>query len=101
MDSDLSRTVQNTVDELNQLLHGLQRLTGQEVLLVGRVEDDYRGHGHLAEEKQKNTAFNLLNLGSTGRFNQRESLDGSNATYNTRWINKNIRSTKLFAQGFI
>lgn len=53
-DSDLCRTIQNTVDELNQLLHGLNRLTGQEVLLVGCVEDDYRGHGHLAEGKKKN-----------------------------------------------
>lgn len=59
-DSDLCRTVQNTVDELNQLLHGLNRLTGQEVLLVGCVEDDYGGHGHLTEEKQQKKNQQLL-----------------------------------------
>lgn len=51
--SDLSRTVQNIADELDQLLHGLNRLTGQEVLLVGRVEDDYGGHFYLTEEKKR------------------------------------------------
>lgn len=50
---DLCRTVQNTVDELDQLLHGLNRLTGQEVLLVGCVEDDNGGHCHLAEKNRK------------------------------------------------
>ena len=52
-DFDLRRPIQNTVDELDQLLNGLNRFTGQEVLLVGCVEDDNRGHCHLAEEKQK------------------------------------------------
>lgn len=50
---DLCGTVQNAVDELDQLLHGLNRLTGQEVLLVGCVEDDNRGHRHLAEKKKE------------------------------------------------
>lgn len=50
---DLCGTVQNPVDELDQLLHGLNRLTGQEVLLVGCVEDDNRGHRHLAEKKKE------------------------------------------------
>lgn len=52
-DLDLCRTVQNTVDELDQLLHGLNWLTGQEVLLVGCVEDDNRGHGHFAGKNRK------------------------------------------------
>lgn len=51
-DLDLCRTVQNTADELDHLLHGLNWLTGQEVLLVGCVEDDNGGHCHLAEEKK-------------------------------------------------
>lgn len=50
---DLCRTVQNTADELDQLLHGLNWLTGQEVLLVGCVEDDNGGHSHLAEGGKK------------------------------------------------
>lgn len=50
---DLCRTVQNTADELDQLLHGLNWLTGQEVLLVGCVEDDNGGHCHLAERHIK------------------------------------------------
>ena len=50
---DLCRTVQNAADELDQLLHGVDRLTGQEVLLVGCVEDDNGGHCHLAGEKRK------------------------------------------------
>lgn len=50
---DLCGTVQNPIDELDQLLHGLNRLTGQEVLLVGCVEDDNRGHRHLAEKKKE------------------------------------------------
>lgn len=54
-DLDLCRTVQNTVDELDQLLHGLNRLTGQEVLLVGCVEDDNGGHCHLAEKNRKHS----------------------------------------------
>lgn len=74
---DLCRTVQNTGDELDQLLHALDRLTGQEVLLVGCVEDDNGGHRHLAEEKQGNTAFNLLNLGTLGCHYQSASLDGN------------------------
>lgn len=52
-DLDLCRTVQNTADELDQLLHGLNWLIGQEVLLVGCVEDDNGGHCHFAEEKKK------------------------------------------------
>lgn len=54
-DLDLCRTVQNTVDELDQLLHGLNRLTGQEVLLVGCVKDDNGGHRHLAEKNKKHS----------------------------------------------
>lgn len=53
-DSDLHGTVQNTGDELDQLLHGLSRLAGQEVLLVGCVEDDDGGDGHLAGKKTPN-----------------------------------------------
>lgn len=56
-DLDLCRTVQNTADELDQLLHGLSRLAGQEVLLVGCVEDDNGGHRHLTEKNPRNTAF--------------------------------------------
>lgn len=52
---NLCRTVQDAGDELDQLLHGLDRLTGQEVLLVGRVEDDDGGHGHLAEKDKEHT----------------------------------------------
>lgn len=52
-DSDLCRTVQNTADELDQLLHGLHRLPGQEVLLIGCVEDDNGGHRHLAGGHRK------------------------------------------------
>lgn len=52
-DLDLCRTVQNAIDELDQLLHGLDGLAGQEVLLIGCVEDDNGGHRHLAEEKQE------------------------------------------------
>lgn len=52
---DLCRTVQNTADELDQLLHAFDRLTGQEVLLVGCVEDDNGGNCHLAEEKKQET----------------------------------------------
>lgn len=47
-DSDLHGTVPNTGDELDQLLHGLRWLGGQEVLLIGRVEDDDRGDRNLA-----------------------------------------------------
>lgn len=54
-DLDLCRTVQNAADELDQLLHGLDRLAGQEVLLVGCVEDNDGGHRHLAERKNKKT----------------------------------------------
>lgn len=61
---DLCRTVQNTTDELDQLLHGLDRLAGQEVLLVGCVEDDNGGHRHLTEKtttnKTTNTAFKMV-----------------------------------------
>lgn len=76
---DLCRTVQNTVDELDQLLHGLNRLTGQEVLLIGCVEDDNGGHRHLAEREKKtgNTAFNLLNLSTLDCHYQSASLDGN------------------------
>lgn len=52
-DLDLCRTVQNAADELDQLLHGLDRLAGQEVLLVGCVEDDNGGHRHLAEKQNQ------------------------------------------------
>lgn len=78
-DLDLCRAVQNAVDELDQLLHGLGRLTGQEVLLVGCVEDDNGGHCHLAEDEKKKqeTAFNLLNLGTLDCHNQRASLHWS------------------------
>lgn len=48
---DLCGAVQNAADELDQLLHGVDGLTGQEVLLVGCVEDDDRGHRHLAEKR--------------------------------------------------
>lgn len=58
--SDLRRTVQNTVDKLDQLLHGLSRLAGQEVLLIGCVEDDYGGYCHLATKKTKTTRIWLL-----------------------------------------
>lgn len=50
---DLFRTVQNAVDELDQLLHGLNRLAGQEVLLIGCVEDDNRGHCHLPVRRNR------------------------------------------------
>lgn len=50
---DLCRAVQNAADELDQLLHGVDRLAGQEVLLVGCVEDDDRGHRHLAEKQEE------------------------------------------------
>lgn len=63
---NLCGTVQNAVDELDQLLHGLDRLTGQKVLLVGCVEDDNGGHRHLAGRKKtdkKTQAFIHLNLG--------------------------------------
>lgn len=46
-------SVQNAADELDQLLHRLGRMAGQEVLLVGCVEDDNGGHRHLAENKQE------------------------------------------------
>lgn len=52
-DLDLCRTVQNAADELDQLLHGLNGLTGQEVLFVGCVQDDNGGHCHFTEEKQQ------------------------------------------------
>lgn len=74
---DLCRTVQNTADELDQLFHAFDRLTGQEVLLVGCVEDDNGGHCHLAEEKTGNTAFNLLNPRTSDCHYQRASLDGN------------------------
>lgn len=53
--SHLRRAVQDAVDEVDQLLHGADKLVGQEELLVGCVEDDNGGHRHLAggeEEKQ-------------------------------------------------
>lgn len=75
---DLCGAVQNTVDELDQLLHGLNRLAGQEVLLVGCVEDDNGGHRHLAEGGEtQETAFNLLNLGTLDCRHQSKSLAGN------------------------
>lgn len=47
--SDLGRTVQDALDEVDQLLHGADGLAGQEVLLVGGVEDDNGGHRHFPE----------------------------------------------------
>lgn len=47
--SDLCRTVQDALDEVDQLLHGAHGLAGQEVLLVGGVEDDDGGHRHFPE----------------------------------------------------
>lgn len=52
---DLCRTVQNAADELDQLLHGLDRLAGQEVLLVGCVEDDNGGNRDLAEKQNQHS----------------------------------------------
>lgn len=47
--SHLRRTVQDAVDEVDQLLHGANVLVGQEELLVGCVEDDHGGHRQLTE----------------------------------------------------
>lgn len=47
--ADLCRTVQDAPDEVDQLLHGADGLAGQEVLLVGGVEDDHGGHRHFSE----------------------------------------------------
>lgn len=77
---DLCGAVQNAADELDQLLHVVDWLTGQEVLLVGCVEDDDRGHRHLAEKQgdRKRQLFNLLNLSSgSGCRYQSASLDGN------------------------
>lgn len=51
--SHLRRTVQDAVDEVDQLLHGADKLAGQEELLVGCVEDDNRGHRDLPGGVQK------------------------------------------------
>lgn len=48
---NLCRTVQNAADELDQLLYALNRLAGQEVLLVGCVEDDNGRNSHFPEKK--------------------------------------------------
>lgn len=72
---DLRRTVQNAVDELDQLLRGLDQLAGQEVLLVGRVEDDDGGHRHLAGRRRQE-AQPLISL-TSGRRYHAASLDGN------------------------
>lgn len=53
----LRRTVQDAVDEVDQLLHGADKLVGQEELLVGCVEDDNGGHRHLTEGGRKKYSF--------------------------------------------
>lgn len=51
--SDLSRSVQNAADELDQMFLCLDWTGGHEVLLVGRVEDDDGGHRHLSEKREQ------------------------------------------------
>lgn len=51
--SDLSRSVQNAADELDQMFLCLDWTSGHEVLLVGRVEDDDGGHRHLSEKREQ------------------------------------------------
>lgn len=65
-EADLCRTVQDAPDEVDQLLHGADGLAGQEVLLVGGVEDDHGGHRHFSEggggDAGLHRAFGLASL---------------------------------------
>lgn len=61
--SHLRRTVQDAVDEVDQLLHADNKFVGQEELLVGCVEDDDGGHRHLSEGGEKEIQLFRRSLG--------------------------------------
>lgn len=70
----LSRSIHNTVDEVDQLLQRVHRLAGQEVLLIGRVEYDEGRHRHIAEEEDHHSM--LLKLRNKRNLSPHEEKGG-------------------------